>query len=278
MPITRRAAVALSMIILGQTALWSNAHADPAHVGDATLAALQDKKILLAGATGNNGHWVLKQLGDLGLDVRAMSRNIEDAKEEFGDQYDWVQADVTDPASVKAAMEDVDVVISAVAASMNPFSSNKPVKADLEGTKNLAAAAVAAGATRFVIITSSSSGVRDHFLNTIGSDVLIYKGLAEQVLVDSGLEYVVVGPAAIDNSPGGEVAISLIPRSEYEAGMLIGREDLASVVIAAAGHPDAANRVFTASTIDAPASDAWLDSFAGLPSDLDLPVYEDEAE
>ncbi len=185
---------------------------------------------------------------------------------------------MTVPETLAAAMKDVDVVISAVAASMNPFSSNKPIKADYEGTKNLAAAAVAAGATRFVIITSSSSGVRDHFLNTIGSDVLIYKGKAEQVLVDSGLEYVVVGPAAINNSPGGEVAISLIPRSEYELGMAIGREDLASVVIAAAGHPDAANRVFTASTTDAPASDAWLDRFAVLPSDLDLPVYDDEED
>ncbi len=278
MPIHRRATVALLALILTHAAAWQSVLADPAHVGDATLANLEGKTILLAGATGRNGQWVLRQLHDLGLNVRAMSRNIEDAEEEFGDQYEWVQADVTVPETLAAAMKDVDVVISAVAASMNPFSSNKPIKADYEGTKNLAAAAVAAGATRFVIITSSSSGVRDHFLNTIGSDVLIYKGKAEQVLVDSGLEYVVVGPAAINNSPGGEVAISLIPRSEYELGMAIGREDLASVVIAAAGHPDAANRVFTASTTDAPASDAWLDRFAVLPSDLDLPVYDDEED
>jgi uncharacterized protein YbjT (DUF2867 family) len=91
------------------------------------------------------------------------------------------------------------------------------------------------------------------------------------VLVDSGLEYVVVGPAGIDDSPGGTKAIALIPRSEYERGMVIGREDLAAVVIAAAGDPDAANRVFTATNKEGPASDAWLDLFATLPTELNLP-------
>ena len=114
--------------------------------------------------------------------------------------------------------------------------------------------------------------MKDHFLNTIGGDVLIWKGKAEQVLVNSGMEYVVVGPAGIDDSPGGEREIQLIPRSEYESGMFIGRHDLAAVVIAAAGHPDAANRVFTATNADNPASADWLFSFASLPTELNLPT------
>lgn len=244
--------------------------AEQASISEEAMLNLQGKKILLAGATGKNGRHVLKRLGDLGLDVRAMSRDIEDAAEEFGSQYDWVEADVTDPSSLSKAVEDVDIVISAVATAW-PIGSNRSEKVDYEGTINLSKAAKAAGATRFVIITSSSSGVKDHFLNKIGGDVLIWKGKAEQVLVESGLEYVVVGPAGIDDSPGGEKAISLIPRSEYESGMFIGREDMATVIIAAAGRADASGRVFTATNATGASSEAWLDSFAKLPTELNLP-------
>ena len=246
------------------------AQAEQTPIGEEALANLQGKTILLEGATGKNGSVVLKRLGELGLKVRAMSRNAEDAKEEFGSQYDWVEADVTKPETLTKAVEGVDIVISAVATSW-PMGSNRSEKVDYEGTINLSKAAKAAGATRFVIITSSSSGVKDHFLNTIGGDVLIWKGKAEQVLVDSGLEYVVVGPAGIDDRPGGVEAISLIPRSEYVAGMFIGREDLAAVTIAAAGRADASGRVFTATNAEGAASDAWLEPFAVLPTELNLP-------
>ncbi len=245
--------------------------AAPASIGDESLANLQGKTILLAGATGKNGRHVLTQLHDLGLNVRAMTRNVERAIENHGSQYTWVKADVTEPETLTAAVEGVDIVISTVATAM-PMGSNRSEKVDYEGTLNLSNAAKAAGATRFVIITSSSSGVKDHFLNTIGGNVLIWKGKAEEVLVDSSMEYVVVGPAGIDDSPGGEKAISLIPRIEYRGGMFIGRDDLASVTIAAAGHPDAANRVFTATNADGSASDGWLFGFASLPIDLNLPT------
>lgn len=259
-------ALAASILFFAATA-----HAAPASIGDEALANLQGKTILLAGATGKNGRHVLRQLHDLGLDVRAMTRNVQRAIENHGAQYNWIKADVTQAETLTAAVEGVDIVISAVASAM-PIGGNRPEKVDYEGTQNLADAAKAAGATRFVFITSSNSGVKDHFLNTIGGDVLIWKGKGEQVLVDSGMEYAVVAPAGIDDKPGGEKEIALIPRGDYESGMVIGRDDLATVTIAAAGHPDAANRVFTATNTDSAASDAWLSRFADLPSDLNLPV------
>ncbi len=249
----------------------ANALAAPASPGDETLANLRGKTILLAGATGRNGSHVLRQLHDLGITVKAMTRNVERAIENHGSQYNWIKADVTQSETLIAAVDGVDIVINAVA-SATPIGSNRPELADYEGTKNLSKAAKDAGATRFVIITSSNSGVKDHFLNTVGGNVLIWKGKAEEVLVDSGMEYVVVGPAGIDDSPGGEKAISIIPRSDYQSGMFIGRDDLATVTIAAAGHPDAANRVFTATNADGAASDAWLSSFASLPTELNLPT------
>ena len=80
------------------------AQAEQTSIGEEALANLQGKTILLAGATGKNGSVVLKRLGELGLKVRAMSRNAEDAKEEFGSQYDWVEADVTKPETLTKAV------------------------------------------------------------------------------------------------------------------------------------------------------------------------------
>jgi uncharacterized protein YbjT (DUF2867 family) len=251
--------------------LFSSPHADAARlspqtlVGGEALANLRGKTVLLAGATGNNGRVVLRQLAALGVHVRAMTRDVADAREEIGAQFEWVQADVTVPETLTAAMQGVNVVISAVATAM-PFGSNRSERVDYDGTINLARAAKAAGATRFVIITSSVSGKKDHFLNYIGGNVLIWKGRAEEELMKSGLEYVVVGPTAMTDDPGGVQPIQIFSRDKYRSGMRITREDVATVVIAAAALPDAANRTFSvANGIGPPLAD-WHRAFRNMPA------------
>ena len=232
-------------------------------VGQETVDMLRGKTILLAGATGNNGSAVLKQFGELGLRPRAMSRDAAKARGEFGDQYEWVEADVTDPASLPKAMEGVDVVIWAVATAM-PFGGNRPEKVDYEGVVNVANAAKAAGVKRMVMITSSVSGKEDSMLNWVGN-MLIWKGRGEQAVIESGLEYVIVGPTAIKFEPGSQ-AIRLEPRPEYQRGQTVMIGDLASVVIAAAVLPEAANRVFSVYNDDAPVQAGWQSQFAEMPA------------
>jgi uncharacterized protein YbjT (DUF2867 family) len=251
--------------------LLSGAHADAARlspqtlVGSEALVNLRGKTVLLAGATGKNGRVVLRQLAALGVHVRAMTRDAADARKEFGAQFEWVEADVTVPESLTAAMKGVNVVIDAVATAM-PFGSNRSERVDYEGTINLARAAKAAGATRFVIITSSVSGKKDHFLNYIGGNVLIWKGRAEEELMKSGLEYVVVGPTAMTDDPGGVQPIQIFSRDKYRSGMRITREDVATVVIAAAGLPDAANRTFSVANGLGPPKADWHRSFRNMPA------------
>ncbi len=234
-------------------------------VGPEALAALAGRRVLIAGATGRNGRVVLSLARDLGLTVRATSRDPAAARATHGDGVEWVAADVTDPASLAAATRGVDVVISAVATA-KPFGANRPELVDYEGTRNLVAAARAAGARRFVIITSSSSGKRRHFLNYIGGNVLIWKGRAEDELAASGLEYVVVGPARMNDEPGATRSIRLIPRADYRPGMTVTRADTAIAVLTAAGLPAAANRSFTVCNGDGPATAGWRDQFAALPA------------
>ena len=239
---------------------------EPAEVvGPDSTQGLRGKVILLAGATGDNGSAVLRQLGDLGLRVRAMSRDADAAREKYGTRHEWVQADVTDPASLARAMAGVDMVISAVATWM-PVGGNRPEKVYYDGIINLAKAAKAAGVKRMVIITSVHSGESGGFLNVIGGDVLVWMGKAEAALIASGVEYVIVGPARTNDETGGARQIRLISRVKYASGMTITRTDLASVVIGVAGMPAAANRAFAVTNTDAAADSRWADGLVAMPS------------
>ena len=233
----------------------------------AAPAFAQDKPlVLLAGATGKNGSVILDQIQtNPAFRVRAMTRDAAAATAKFGNKVEWVEADVTKPETLKAAFKGVTYVIDAVAAS-NKDEANFPVKVDLEGTRNLAAAAKAVNVKRFVIITSSVSGQVDNPMNKRGNDVIIYKGKAEEALIASGVPYTIIGPAGMTNEPGGVKAIKLLPRSEYKMGQMITRADTATVAIAALTNPDAANKAFSVSNADGPGTAAKDISFAGLPA------------
>src|SRR4051812_34325659 len=134
-------------------------------LGCVGTAQAQTKPIvLLAGATGKNGSVILAALKKSPYTVRAMSRNAAEAAAKFGKDVEWVSADVTKPETLTAAMKGVTYVIDAVAAR-GKEGQDSPESVDLGGTRNLAAAAKAAGVKRLVIITSSVSGEVDNPLN-----------------------------------------------------------------------------------------------------------------
>lgn len=224
-----------------------------------TIVGTKAAVVLVAGATGKNGSFVVKALQAMPqFSVRGMSRNPRPSTDIL-----WVQADVTKPETLQRALDGVTYVIDAKAAT-GLTGDQRPEAVDFEGTRNLAAAAKAAGVRRYVIITSSISGTVDHPMNKRGADVLIHKGNAEAELVKSGVPYTIVGPTGMNNdSPGRE--IKLIPRSEYKGGLTITRADTATVCIEALTNPDAANRAFSIFNGDGPATDAWKAAFAAMP-------------
>ena len=234
------------------------------------VANLQDKKILLAGATGNNGRQILYLLEKLSLNFRAMSRDTVKASKEFGSHYEWVQADVTKAETLSDAMEGIDIVISAVASKI-PFGKNRPERVDYIGSKNMIDASIRAGVEKFIIITSSSSGVENHFLNLIFNDVLLWKAKGEEYLVNSGLEYVIICPSVINDNPGREHSINIIPRRTFKTGMEITRKDLATIVVTSAGYPDAKNKVFTVINNEGKYSNSWVNKIMNMPERLNHP-------
>jgi len=143
----------------------------------------------VVGATGFLGSKILRRLErDETVSVRAMSRR--EAPTGAHGTVEWVRGDMMDPASLRAALEGVDVVVS----SANGYMKES-IQTDFQGNKNLIQAASGAGVKRFVflsIVACEAAPKTPHFHA---------KKVAEDLIKASGLPFVLVrAPAFLDQS------------------------------------------------------------------------------
>jgi len=112
---------------------------------------------LVTGATGLLGSHICEQLVARKMPVRALARPGSDAAllESWGVQIS--RGDVTDPASLSAAMKGVDTVYHAAAqvGDWGPWGAF--VKVTIDGTRNMIDAAQRAGVRRFLHVSSIST-------------------------------------------------------------------------------------------------------------------------
>jgi UDP-glucose 4-epimerase len=108
--------------------------------------------ILVTGGTGLVGARLLPRLVEAGLDCRALLRTGKTAP----DGATAVAGDLLDPVSLAGAMEDVSAIIHLAAVFRTP-DTDLIWKSNLEGTRNLIAAAKAhAPEARFIMASSST--------------------------------------------------------------------------------------------------------------------------
>lgn len=110
-------------------------------------------KLLVTGCSGFIGGHLIPRLADrghaiVGLDIRA-------CKHDFGDFFEFVQADINDTATVEQAMSGVDGVIH-LAAEHTDFGVTEDEfhNVNVEGTKSLLAAATRHDIDHFVFYSS----------------------------------------------------------------------------------------------------------------------------
>lgn len=189
-------------------------------------------RVLVSGATGFIGRSITSHLLLGGHTVRAMSRSAKKAKDTLASRpgvqmaleegrLTFVAADVTEPASLGAAVGDVDVVIQCAQFPGAPVEDAKRgltyEKVDRDGTLNLLSAVAAEygartagpgmtrfpeGAPRFLY----QSGV------TVSADAVEYwdraKWQAEEAICGSGLEWAIVRSSWVFGP--GDVALNRI--------------------------------------------------------------------
>jgi len=223
--------------------------------------------VLVAGATGSIGRIAIRLLKDEGFTVRGMTRNPEQAAEQYGAGYDWVRADVRDPAELAPVMEGVDWVICSI--GYTEFEGpNSAQFVDYMGVRNLVEAAVEQNVKHFVLVSASSAGpYRDHTQNPRFGYVAYWKTKGEQILKDSGLSFTIVGPGGYLDEPGNVKGVRIFPRSDFSMGY-ISREDVAAIVVASLLDPAARGKSFAAQYDESTQPGAWRDSFEALQPEL----------
>ncbi|MFT4615317.1 MAG: dihydroflavonol-4-reductase [Bacteroidia bacterium] len=115
-------------------------------------------KVMVTGGTGFVGYHVCQQLRDLGLEVRLLVRSLEKARAIYGEpsiELEYVVGDITDAASVEAALAGCDALVHAAAGTpLQTKSADEMFAVNVGGVKNVVAAALKHGIERIVCISS----------------------------------------------------------------------------------------------------------------------------
>jgi uncharacterized protein YbjT (DUF2867 family) len=225
--------------------------------------------VVVFGATGRTGRLVLAELAGTGrFATRAVARNPAGVAADLKASAQWIAGDVTRPDSLPAALRGARYVICTVGATERS-GPNSPEFVDFGGVRNLTDAAQAAGVRQLVLVSSmgveSGGGVVGWVLNLLSGDALEWKLKGEDHLRASGVPYTVVRPGGLGDGPGGGSGIRF---QQGDEGMgAIPRADVAAVVVASLGEPEALGKTFEIRSDDDLRPGAWRQSFATLSRD-----------
>ena len=159
-------------------------------------------KILVAGATGNTGTRLVKELCSRGHDPIVLVRSSSDTS----DLPEGVEHRIGDLTSLEDdVVQGCDAVIFA-AGSGGSTSDEMTRKVDRDGAIRLIDIAENCGVDRFVMLSSVGAGDPDP-----DSDLATYlqaKHLADERLKQSSLDYAILRPVALtDDGPTGSVRL-----------------------------------------------------------------------
>jgi len=240
-----------------QASLFSNDTQGAMSTGDLPLVAV-------LGASGRTGVHVLEELKSRNVNIRALSRNIERAKEKVEGDFDWVAADVTDSESLLLAFEDVDILVSTIGSTGGDNSE----LIDYKGSINFVEAAKERSVKHIIYMSSIGAGGAENFstviLNLVTDKAMKWKSLGEEYIRNSGIDFTIVRPGGLRGDPGalgirfeqGDEIIGWIPRA-----------DVASVLVESMFNSDALNKTFEVVNDESLAVEAWRDEFKNLKAD-----------
>lgn len=217
-------------------------------------------KVFVAGATGETGRRIVKELVDRNIPVRALVRDLEKARAILPDAAELVVGDVLNPDSLNTAIADSTAILCATGASPS-FDPTGPYKVDYEGTKNLVDAGKAKGIEHFVLVTSLCTSQLFHPLNLFWL-ILVWKKQAEEYLEKSGLTYTIVRPGGLQNDENPYPVVMSAVDTLFDGR--IPRTKVAQVCVEALFQPSARNKIVEViAKAEAPQKN-WQELFAGV--------------
>jgi NADH dehydrogenase len=203
--------------------------------------------VLVTGGTGFIGPRIVHALRAQGREVRALVRSTERGAKLASLGAELVSGDVTDPASMRAAIEGCTHVVHLVAIIKGRPTDFERVMA--QATRDLVTASKDAGVERFVLMSALGT------TETTKDAVPYYaaKWAMERAVIESGLEYVVFRPSFVFGRGG--VLPTFVRQVRYAPVVTVigsGKQriqpifvdDVAEYFARAIDAPAAANRIF----------------------------------
>jgi uncharacterized protein YbjT (DUF2867 family) len=187
-------------------------------------------KILVIGATGGTGRLIVSQALAQGHEVTALVRSPEKGRELTGAKL--FVGDARDEATLRIALKGQQIVISALGTPVSPF---REVTLLSTATQALVTAMKAENVPRLICITGIGAGdskghggfLFDHLiLPLLLRKVYADKNRQEDIVRKSGLDWVIVRPAVLNNKPSRDTIRALTNLSDFHGGT-ISREDVA---------------------------------------------------
>jgi uncharacterized protein YbjT (DUF2867 family) len=205
-------------------------------------------KIFVTGATGFVGPKIVHALRAQSNDVRVLVRTPARGARLAGWGAELVTGDITDPASLRAAIDGCTHVVHLVA--LIKGSAGDFHRVMTEGTQHLVAAAKDVGVERFVLMSALGT-------SATSKDTVPYyaaKWAEEEAVKGSGLEYTVFRPSFVFGKDGGALP-TFVKQVRYspvvtvigpglQRSQPIWVDDVAAYVARAIDAPAAANRTF----------------------------------
>lgn len=191
-------------------------------------------RVMLTGATGLIGRFIMDQLISDGQHVTALHRSQQIGSE----KVNWRQGDITDPISLAGAMEGADTIVHAAAmVSFQPGEEHALESVNVIGTRNVVNACLKSGVKRLVYMSSVSAIGRYPGSKTVDesapwdggrspygkskylAELEVFRGQEEGLEIAIANPTVVLAPGALHRSTGRLFQYVLDGRPFYTDGL-----------------------------------------------------------
>lgn len=145
------------------------------------------KKVLVAGATGYLGRYLVKALNTQGYQVRALARAPERLDDLKNHLDKIIRAEITQPDTLKGTCNDTDIVISSIGITRQK-DGLKYMDVDYQANKNLLEEAINSGVKKFIYV----SVLNGHSFREL--KMIEAKERFSDELISSGIGYSIIRP------------------------------------------------------------------------------------
>ena len=194
------------------------------------------ERILLAGATGYLGRFILKELLQRGYQVKTLVRDAGKVKADGYPDLEICEAEITDPGSIKGCCDTIDVVISTVGITKQKDGLSY-MDVDFQANTNLLEEARRAGVRKFIYVSALNADKLTHVAICRAKEMFVEK------LKNSGVDFCVIRPNGFFSDMAEFITMAqrgrvyLFGRGLFRSNPVHGA-DLATVCVDAVNLPD----------------------------------------